>query len=70
MRRPPAPARPSVGVVELQIRVDALAADLARAVAALHPELPDESERAALRGLSVYPVNKFRSVARQLGAAA
>lgn len=67
---PPAPARTSASVIELQIRVDGLAADLSRAIAALHPELPNEADRAALSGLSVYAVNKFRNFARQLGAAA
>ena len=69
VRHPPAPARPSAEVVELRIRVDALASDLVRAIAALHPEIPDEADRAALRSLSVYAVNKFRNCARQLGAA-
>jgi hypothetical protein len=70
VRRPPAPERPSAGVIELQIRVDALAADIARAIAKLVPDLPNDGERAALRGLSVYTVNKFRAIARQLGVAA
>ena len=70
VRRPPAPARPSADVIELRVRVDALSADIARAIAALNPELPNNGERAALRGLSVYAVNKFRNFARQLGAAA
>jgi hypothetical protein len=70
VRHPPAPARPAAGVVELQIRVDALAADITRAIAKLIPDLPNDGERAALRGLSVYAVNKFRNLARHLGAAA
>jgi hypothetical protein len=67
VRRPPAPPRPSAGVIELQIRVDALAADISRAIASLHPDLPNDGERAALRGLSDYAVNKFRNCARQAG---
>jgi hypothetical protein len=70
VRRPPSPPLPSAGVIELQIRVDALAADITRAIAALNPAVPNEGERASLRGLSVYAVNKFRSLARQPGAAA
>jgi len=70
VRRAPAPERPSPDVIELRIRVDALSADLARVVAKLNPPPASEGERAALRGLSVYAVNKFRNVARQLGAAA
>ena len=70
VRHPPAPERLPAGVVELRIRVDALAADLAQAVAALDPAVTtSEGDRAALRGLSVYAVNKFRTQARQLGAA-
>ena len=70
VRRPPAPERPSPDVVELRIRVDALSADLARSIARLNPELPNESVRAALRGLSVYAADKFRNCARQLDALA
>jgi len=54
---------------ELQVRVDALSADIGRAIAALNPALPNEGDRAALRGLAVYAVSKFRNLARQLGAA-
>lgn len=74
VRHSPAPARPPAGVIELQIRVDALAAELAKAIAALNPAAPapapeSNGERAALSGLAVYAVNKFRNLARQLGAA-
>jgi len=68
VRHPPAPARPPAGVTELQIRVDALAADLAKAVAALQPAIPDDAERPALRSLAVYAMKKFRNLARQLDA--
>ncbi len=64
------PPRPPAGVIELQVRVDALAADIAKAIEALNSRAPCEAERAALRGLSVYSLNKFRNLARQLGAAA
>ena len=67
VRRPPAPPRPPAGVVELQARLDALAADVAKTVHALSAEADDE--RAGLRGLSLDAVNKFRNLARQLGAA-
>ncbi|HJT87609.1 MAG TPA: hypothetical protein VJ732_07125 [Bryobacteraceae bacterium] len=67
VHRPPAPPRPPAGVIELQARVDALAADLAKAIAALQPL--SEDERAALRALGGYAVNKFRNLARQLGVA-
>ena len=69
VRRPPAPPRPPAGVVELQIRVDALSADLDKAIAALNPAVPSDAARAALRGLAVYAMNKFRNHARQLDAA-
>src|SRR5690242_14115234 len=73
VRHPPAPPRPPAGVIELQVRVDALSADLAKAIAALDPAVPSpappaDAGRAALCGLSVYAVNKFRNLARQLGA--
>lgn len=69
-----APERPTASVIELQLRVDALARDLDKAIAALHP-VPnppppyEAGDRAELRSLSVYAVNKFREVARRLGAA-
>ena len=66
VRHSPAAPRPPAGVVELQIRVDALSADLDKAIAALHPAA--DAERAALSGLAVYALNKFRNAARQLGA--
>ena len=69
VRHPPAPPRPPAGVIELQIRVDALAADLAKAIAALNPTVPADAARAALCGLAVYAMNKFRNHARQLNAA-
>ena len=69
VRRPPAPPRPPAGVVELQIRVDALSADLAKAIAALNPADPSDAGRAALCGLAVCAMNKFRNHARQLDAA-
>lgn len=67
VHRPPAPPRPPAGVIELHARVDALAADLSKAIAALPPL--SEDERAALRALGGYAVNKFRNLARQLGVA-
>lgn len=67
VRHPPAPARPPASVTELQIRLDALAADCARAIAALPPPpLPSDADRPALRSLTVYAMNKFRNLARQL----
>lgn len=74
VRHPPAAPRPTAGVIELQLRVDALVADLVKAIGALHP-VPnpppayDAADRLELRSLSVYAVNKFREVARRLGAA-
>ena len=62
LRRPPAPARPPADVVELQIRVDALANDLAKAFRTLDPHQED----ASLRSLAVYAANKFRTLCRQL----
>ena len=68
-RRPPAPPRPPANVIELQARVDALSADLAKAIAALNPAIPCDPDRAALSSLAVYAMNKFRNHARQLDAA-
>ena len=69
VRHPPAPARPPAGVTELQIRLDAVAADCARAIAALPPPpLPSDVDRPALRSFTVYAMNKFRNLARQLDA--
>lgn len=66
VRRPPTPARPPANVIELQIRVDGLAADIAQAIDALEPE----SDRAALCTLAVRAFNQFRNLARRLGSAA
>jgi hypothetical protein len=60
---------PPAGVVELQVRVDALSTDLAKAIAALNSADPSDAERAALCDLAVYALNKFRNFARQLDAA-
>ena len=68
VRHPPAAPRESPNVIELRIRADALAADLAKAIAALQPASPVEGERPALRGFAIYAMNKFRAFARQLGA--
>jgi hypothetical protein len=62
VRRPPAPARPTADVIELQIRVDSLASDIAKAIGALNPH----QERNTLRGLVTYATNKFRALSRQL----
>jgi len=62
VRRPPAPERPPAAIVELQIRVDALAADVASAVRALNPL----QDRTCLRALAAYAMNKFRVLSRQL----
>lgn len=69
VRRPPAPPRPPAGVVELQVRVEAVADDVARAVHALNPSLEEDAERAGLRALAVAAMNRFRALARQLNAA-
>jgi len=62
LRRPPAPARPPADVIELQIRVDSLANDIAKAFRAFTPG----EESASLRGLVAYAANKFRTLSRQL----
>lgn len=74
VRHPLAPARPHSGVIELQVRVDALIGDLVKAIATLHPvpnpsPLHEASDRVELRSLAVYAINKLRNCARQLGAA-
>lgn len=69
VRRPPAPARPPAGVVELQVRVEAVAGDVAEAVHALNPAFQEDPARAGLRALAVSAMNRFRALARQLGAA-
>jgi hypothetical protein len=68
VRHPPVPPRPPAGVIELQIRLDALSADLGKAIAALNHAAPSDAERAALCGLAAYAMNKFRNHARQLDA--
>jgi len=55
----PAPRLPA-GLVELRIRVDALAEDINKAFRALHPQ----ENWNAHNGLLTYTVNKFRTLAR------
>ena len=62
IRRPPPPQRPPAGLIELQIRVDALADDIAKAAAALR----SPGERPVFRSLTVYAMNKFRNLTRLL----
>jgi len=64
VQQPPEPPRPTADVIELRIRVDALSADLDKAIAA---PLSD-GKRAALSALAEYAMNKFRNHARQLRA--
>ena len=60
VRRPPVPPRPPAAIIELQIRVDALAEDVAQAIRA------EGAERDSLRALAVAVMNKFRALSRQL----
>ncbi|HEY1240833.1 MAG TPA: hypothetical protein VGF16_09765 [Bryobacteraceae bacterium] len=57
-------ARPPADLVELQIRVDALAADIAKSIRALNPL----ESRDPHRGFVAYATNKLRVLARQLDA--
>ena len=65
-RPAPAPAAEllAADLVELQIRVNALAADIAQSVRALD----SLASRNPHRGLVAYAMNKFRTLARQLEA--
>ena len=56
--------RPPADLIELQIRVDALAVDIARSVRALK----SMESRDPHRGLIAYATNKFRTLARHLEA--
>ena len=61
--RPAAVAsRPPADLIELQVRVDALAADIAKSIRALNPE----ESRHPHRGLIAYAGNKLRALTRQL----
>ncbi len=70
VRRPPAPSRPPSDVVELQVRIDAIAEDLGKAIRALKPDTHPSCERPSLSSLCVYAMNKFRVLARQLDSTA
>ena len=59
-----AAARPPADVIELQIRVDALAADIAKSIRGLG----SLASRNPHRGLVSYAMNKLRVLARQLEA--
>ena len=63
---PPAAAvsRPPADVIDLQARLDALAADIAKSIRALN----SAESRDPHRGLIAYAGNKFRALARQLEA--
>ena len=60
-KRAPAARRPPAGVVELQVRIDAVADDLAGAVRAVTPGDSDE----LLRTLASHAVNRFVTISRQ-----
>ena len=57
-----AAARPPADLVELRIRIDAIAADIAQSIRGLNPL----ESRNPHRGLVEYAVNKLRALARQL----
>jgi hypothetical protein len=61
-RQSPAPGRPTAGVIELQIRVDSLADDIAKAIRALNPY----DQNPSLRSLVTYAFKKFRALSRQI----
>jgi len=56
--------RPPADLIELQVRADALAADIAKSIGALNPL----ESRNPHRGLITYVTNKLRTLARQLEA--
>ena len=63
--RPPAAAsRPSADLIELRVRVDALASDIAKSIRGLNPI----ESRNPHRGLLAYAAAKFRALTRQLDA--
>jgi hypothetical protein len=63
--RPAAAAgRPPADLIELQARVDALAADIAKSIRALNPA----ESRNSYRSLIAYAGNKLRALTRQLEA--
>jgi hypothetical protein len=62
----PEASRPPANLVELQIRVDALANDIAKAFRALNPY----ESRVPHASLIAYATNKFRALARELEAEA
>jgi len=59
-----AAARPPADLVELQLRVDALTADIAKSIRSLNAL----ESRNPHRGLVTYTMNKLRALARQLDA--
>jgi len=59
-----ADSRPPADLIELQVRVDALAADIAQSLRALNPA----ESRNPHRALIAYAANKLRVLARQLEA--
>jgi hypothetical protein len=59
-----APARPPAEVIELRVRLDSLAGDIAKSRNALDSTLDD----ASLRDLVHYAASKFRALARQFDA--
>ena len=63
--RPPAEGvRPPAGLIELQVRVDALADDIEKAISALN----GLESRTPHRALIAYAANKFRTLGRRLDA--
>ena len=60
--------RPPADVIELQLRLDAVLRDAAKAFHAINPIAPPGLELASLRALAAYGIDKFRALSREFEA--
>lgn len=68
VQHPSGDPRPSAGMIELQLRLDAVLRDAAKAFHSLNPICPSALELASLRGFATYGIDKFRALSREFEA--
>ncbi|HEY7388409.1 MAG TPA: hypothetical protein VH640_07860 [Bryobacteraceae bacterium] len=65
IQHPSEDSRPPADVIELQLRLDAVLRDAAKAFHAIHPIAPPDLDLASLRAFAAYGADKFRALSRE-----
>ena len=60
--------RPPATVIELQVRLDAVLKDAAKAFHAINPIVPSDLDVASLRSLAAYGFDRFRALSHEFAA--